>query len=88
MIAENTAQEIWNEGSNDHYHAATDASDRLANDQQNGTGIVYDYAFATDVVRTTVGMIAEEAAIVPEPGTLAMLAMGLFGLLAWRRRIA
>jgi len=67
MIAENNAQEIWYLGAHDYYHTAGDATDRGANDPDNGSGVVYDYPFATDVVRTTVGMIAEEARIVPEP---------------------
>jgi hypothetical protein len=67
MIAENNADEIWHQGCNAYYHKAGDASDRGANDGDNGSGVVYDYAFATDVVRAVVGMIAEEAGIVPGP---------------------
>ncbi len=37
-------------------------------------GARYDYAFATDVVKIAVGMIAEEAQVIPEPGTIALLA--------------
>jgi len=88
MIAENNAGEIWYQGSNAYYHTAGDASDRGANDPDNASGIVYDYAFATDVVRTAVGMIAEEARIVPEPGG-ALIVMALAaGLLLRRCRAA
>jgi hypothetical protein len=44
---------------NPYYHTSEDASDRLANDSPNG--VTYDYAFATDVTRTAVALIAQEA---------------------------
>jgi len=81
MVAENTAQEIWG-GSHAYYHTANDASDRLA-------GPLYDYAFATDVVRASVGLLAQEAQLagadVPEPASLSLLALGA---LLVRRRVA
>jgi hypothetical protein len=80
MIAENTCNEIWG-GSNQWYHQAGDASDGPA-------GARYDYGFATDVVKIAVGMIAEEAQLVPEPGTLVLLITAGVGIVAyvWRRR--
>jgi hypothetical protein len=48
---------------NPYYHTSEDASDRLANDSPNG--VTYDYAFATDVTRTAVALIAQEAVLVP-----------------------
>jgi hypothetical protein len=79
-IAENTCNEIWG-GSNPWYHTANDASDRAA-------GARYDYGWATDVVKISVGMIAEEAQVVPEPGTLVLLiaaALSLAGYVRLRR---
>ncbi len=79
MIAENTADEIWNQGANDYYHTLNDASDRAA-------GALYDYAFATDIVRTSVGLLAEQAEIVPEPATALLLCSAGIGLLFKRRQ--
>jgi hypothetical protein len=78
MVAENTCNEIWG-GSNPWYHQAGDASDGPA-------WARYDYEFATNVVKIAVGMIAEEAQLVPEPGTLMLLAGGVLALLVWRCR--
>ena len=86
MIAENNANEIWYQGSNKYYHTLNDASDRLANNPNNGSGIVYEYGFATDVVRGAVGMLAAQAGVVPEPTAIAGLASGLAALAARRRR--
>jgi Zn-dependent M28 family amino/carboxypeptidase len=84
MIAENTAGEIWG-GSHAYYHTWQDASDRAANDPNNGTGVVYDYGFATDAVRASVGLIGEKAELVPEPASLLALSLGV-GLAALIRR--
>ena len=62
LAIENTAQEIWS-GSNAYYHGDQDASDRLANDPNSPSGVTYDYAFATDVVRASVALIAQEAGL-------------------------
>jgi hypothetical protein len=78
MIAENTCNEIWG-GSNPWYHGAGDAGDL-------GAGARYDYDFATGVVKIAVGMIAEEAQMVPEPGTFVLLIAAALGLLCTLRR--
>ena len=52
----------WDEA-NPYYHTFEDASDRLANGSPNG--VTYDYAFATDVTRTSVALIAQEAVLAP-----------------------
>lgn len=75
MVAENTAGEIWS-GSNAYYHSPEDASDGLANDPFNPSGVIYDYAFATDVVRTTVATLTQEAVFIPEPAALLLLGIG------------
>lgn len=64
LAVENTAQEIWG-GSNEYYHTFHDASDRLANDPNGPSGVSYDFAFATDVTRITVALIAEHAVPIP-----------------------
>lgn len=81
MIAENTAHEIWYQGTNWYYHTANDASDRAANDPFHGSGVTYEYDWATDVVRGSVGFLADSAGIVPEPSGLLGLGLGL-GLVA------
>jgi len=57
---------------NPYYHTYEDASDRLANDSPNG--VTYDYTFATDVVRASTALIAQEAVVVtpylPVPDTI------------------
>jgi len=63
MVAENTAHEIWSGEANYYYHQYDDASDRAA-------GALYDYGFATDVVRASVGMIALAAQLASIPGDL------------------
>lgn len=65
MLAESTAGEIWSRQSNVYYHSADDASDALANDSTSPSGVTYDYAFATDVVRATVATLAAQAGLVP-----------------------
>ncbi len=65
LAIENTAPEVWG-GSNDYYHSPEDASDALANDPCSPSGVVYDYAFATDVVRATVATLAIEAGLIEQ----------------------
>jgi len=64
MLSEGTATEIWS-GSNAYYHSADDASDALANNSTSPSGVTYDYAFATDVVRATVATLATQVGLVP-----------------------
>jgi len=84
LLIENKANEIWG-GSNAYYHTAEDASDALANDPFNPTGITYDYGFAADVVRATVATIALEAGVIPEPATLLIVGFGAVILRAKRQ---
>ena len=60
LVIENSWDD-W-EVANPYYHTYEDASDRLANGSPNG--VTYDYAFATDVTRTAVALIAQEATLV------------------------
>ena len=89
LASENTASEIWG-GSNDYYHTTNDASDRLANDPNSPSGVTYDFAFATDVTRASVGLLASEAGLhasVPEPGTVGMcILLGSGALIVVLRR--
>jgi hypothetical protein len=82
MVIENTVGEIWS-GSNTYYHSPEDASDGLANDPFSLSGVTYNYVFATDVIRATVAMLAEEAIVIPEPASLLILGIGTLFL---RRR--
>lgn len=76
---ENTSSEL--SIANPWYHSPNDASD----DPQGGR--LYDYDFASKVVQASVGLIAQEAMLIPEPSTLVMLATaGLFALPLLRRR--
>lgn len=59
LVIENSGTD-W-DGANDYYHTFNDASDRLANDPFSPSGVTYDYPFATDVVRASVALIAQEA---------------------------
>lgn len=76
MVSDNTHDEIWNYGCNAYYHTPEDASNGLANNPLNPGGVTYDYAFATDVVRTTVATLVQEAVFIPEPATLLLLGLG------------
>lgn len=67
-VLENTANEIWS-GSNAYYHTAQDASDGPA-------GAMYDYLFATNIVRATVATISQEVQLIPEPATILLIAAG------------
>ena len=71
-VLENTVNEIWG-GSNAYYHGSQDASDNLA-------GVMYDYLFATDIVRATVATLTQEAQLVPEPATILLLCVGSLAL--------
>jgi len=59
LFIENSLPDFWD--ANEHYHTAEDASDRLANDSSSTSGVTYDYAFATDLTRAAVALLALKA---------------------------
>jgi len=61
---ENSADDMWDGGSNAYYHSDQDASDALANSALSLSGVTYDYGFAADVVKATVATLAVEAVLV------------------------
>jgi len=63
LVIENSDPD-WDEA-NPYVHDYEDASDRLANGSPNG--VSFDYAFATDVTRAVVALIAREAVPVSGP---------------------
>ena len=65
LVIENSLPDFWD--ANSHYHTFEDASDRLANDPNSPTGVTYDYAFATDVTKAAVALLAQEAVLVTGP---------------------
>ena len=65
LVIENSLPDFWD--ANAYYHGFEDASDRLANDPDSPNGVTYDYAFATEVTRAAVGLIAQEAVPVSGP---------------------
>lgn len=65
LVIENSLPDFWD--ANAYYHTFEDASDRLANDSASPSGVMYDYAFATEVTRAAVALIAQEAILVPNP---------------------
>ena len=65
LVIENSLPDFWE--ANKYFHAFGDASDRLANDSGSPSGVTYNFAFATEVVRTVVALIAQEAKLMPEP---------------------
>jgi Zn-dependent M28 family amino/carboxypeptidase len=83
-LLENTVYEIWG-GSNAYYHTSQDASDGLANNPFNPSGVTYDYLFATDIVRVSVATLAQEAQIIPEPASAFLMIVGA-GILRLRHR--
>ena len=64
LVIENSLPDFWD--ANGHYHTFEDASDRLANDSSSPSGVTYDFAFATDVTRAAVALIAQEAKLVSQ----------------------
>jgi Zn-dependent M28 family amino/carboxypeptidase len=58
-VIENSLPDFWE--ANSYYHKSDDASDRLANDPDSPSGVVYNFTFATDVTRTAVALLAQEA---------------------------
>jgi hypothetical protein len=69
LVIENSLPDFWD--ANAYYHTPEDASDRMANDPGSPSGVTYDYAFATDVTRAVVGLIAREAALASGEGAAA-----------------
>jgi Zn-dependent M28 family amino/carboxypeptidase len=59
LVIENSLPDFWD--ANSTYHTFEDASDRLANDPNNPSGVTFDYGFATEVTRAVVALIAQEA---------------------------
>lgn len=66
LVIENSLPDFWE--ANEYYHTSEDASNGLANDPNSPSGVTYDYAFATDVVRAVVALVAREAGLMPEGG--------------------
>jgi len=64
LVIENSDPD-WDEA-NPYIHDFEDASDRLANNPESSGGVSYDYAFATDITRTAVALIAREAVLLSE----------------------
>jgi Zn-dependent M28 family amino/carboxypeptidase len=65
LVIENSEPD-WEEA-NQYYHSFEDASDRLANEPGSPSGVTFDYAFATDITRAAVALIAQEAVPVSGP---------------------
>jgi Zn-dependent M28 family amino/carboxypeptidase len=67
LVIENSGEQ-WPDGwpapNNIYYHGPEDASDRLANDPGSPSGVTYDYSFATDIVKISVALTAQEAVLV------------------------
>jgi len=57
--------DVWD---NPYYHQSGDSVDTLG---------YIDYAFATNMVGSTVGFLADAAVLVPEPSTLLLLSVGV-----------
>lgn len=62
LVIENSLPDFWD--ANKYYHGFYDASDRAANDPDSPSGVTYDFAFATDVTRVVVALIAQKAILV------------------------
>jgi Zn-dependent M28 family amino/carboxypeptidase len=65
LVIENSLPDFWD--ANKYFHKFDDASDRLANDSGSPSGVTYDFVFATNVTRTAVALIAQEAILVHQP---------------------
>jgi putative CocE/NonD family hydrolase len=75
LVIENSDGDWYppNPVANPYIHNSEDASDRLANDPNSPSGVTYDYAFATDIVRAVVALIAQEAILADEPVSKALI---------------
>ena len=65
--------DVWD---NTYYHTLNDSVD---------TPNYIDYAFATNMVRSVVGLFATSAVLIPEPATFLLLSLGSLFLLRRRR---
>jgi hypothetical protein len=75
LVIEDT---IFRPSRNPYYHTAQDSVDLPG---------YLDMSYATEITRAMAGLAANTAGMVPEPGTVAMLLIGLFGLVLLRRRL-
>jgi hypothetical protein len=64
LVIENSDPD-WDKA-NPYVHDYEDASDRFANNPESSGGVSYDYAFATDIARTSVALIAQQAVLLSE----------------------
>jgi len=64
LVIENSDPD-WDKA-NPYIHDFEDASDRLANNPESPGGVSYDYAFASDITRTAVALLAREAVLLSE----------------------
>ena len=64
LVIENSDPD-WDEA-NPYIHDFEDASDRLANNPESPGGVRYDYNFASDITRTAVALLAQEAVLLSE----------------------
>jgi hypothetical protein len=69
LVIENSDGDWYppNPVANPYIHHFEDATDRLANDPNSDSGVTYDFAFATDIVRASTALLAQEAKLVPRP---------------------
>ncbi len=65
LVIENSLPDFWD--ANKYYHKFEDASDRLANNPGSPGGVTYDFAFAADVTRAAVALVAWKARLVLKP---------------------
>jgi len=65
LVIENSLPDFWD--ANGPYHTYEDASDRIANDSGSPSGVTYDYAFAAELTRAVVALVAQEAVPVSGP---------------------
>jgi len=69
LVIENSDGDWYppNPVANPNIHHFEDATDRRANDPNSDSGVTYDFAFATDIVRASTALLAQEAKLVPRP---------------------
>jgi len=59
LVIENSLPDFWD--ANLYYHGFEDATDRLANDPESPSGVTYNFAFAADVTRAALALLASKA---------------------------